>query len=513
MKHGLTFLLGAIALLVLAGCTGIPGPSVNLSVYVEDQSGNPVENASVNLYSNVQINQNTNMDWKNISGTVSAGGQTDQDGRFETSIPAGQYSVQAGKENANGTWVYNGVTETFTDSYESVTIQLNLDSNPSGTVYDAPIGDQEVVLDVGDSIRAKGSDGADYTVLFSDGYSANGINQAELKLVDSAGNIVARLTSDGEKPIVFRKYGEEILQTALFLKSIASRSGEGGAIKYRIVVTGQSNQTGTITAEAFDYQGINSLQGVEITLRSSEDGSTIETQIQNGQPVTFKNVRYGTYILNASPVDGYYYYAESKTVEVGQPSADVNFKLAEVKGVMFTIQARDKSYGNPAVNCPDKKATAVLMFSGYGRDGHSYWNETFTTTQSLRDYNVWADANKFFAWSKDYPPKIDLNMTNDCYVANPATGHDVNVGKVSVRITADDESKNNSQDITEIFAYRILSSNTTPVWEVKQPFEQSCSYTQCLHYPASEVTTSSGGGSGGGNSSEKDLRGIASPIE
>lgn len=134
MKKFLTISILAL-LMLLIGCT-LPGPTVDLSVYVYDETGDPVQNASINVYIKASISASTNTNWGNISGTIGASGQTDAEGRYQTQVPAGTYSIQAGKENVNGNWVYNGVTQNLTEENESVNITLDLSSSPTALIVE-----------------------------------------------------------------------------------------------------------------------------------------------------------------------------------------------------------------------------------------------------------------------------------------------------------------------------------------------------------------------------------------
>lgn len=381
MKRMVLLLSLLLSVFLIAGCS-MPGGQTNLTVKVIDKQNNPIEGAQVNVYTNViSAGSGAGTDWRNIQGTISANGVTDQYGQYKTTLPSGlSYWIQAGTAVGNE-WVYNGVTELFDQAQESVTITL--DTN--------------------------------------------------ITVEPTAGDIIVELVDMNGKPL----------------------------------------EDGNVALMDPNYNTIASI-------RTGTDGK-----------VTFRDIPYGDYVVsgNFDQRTGYLY--NFKNVTHQQPATMVKLSFDRIIGVRFTINAKDASYGPAQLRCPDRQPTATMTFTAYDATNpvQERYRAGFVTTNALKGYPA------SIAWPTFYDMafnggnlKIDVDLNNDCYIADGnAAGHDLIVEKVQYQYISENTGTT-PLDFTGIFAYNAWHG-TSPgeTWLIKQPVEQTCFYTKCLHYPHWDV--------------------------
>ncbi len=117
------FLLLAIA---LGGCTIPTGADVG--IYVTDESGNPVDGATVNAYTTYAFSNSAGEKWQSITGTIQATVTTNADGYANILLPAGNYAFSAYKDNA-----YGGVEQQIVNGQNTVRITVKVELG-SGTL-------------------------------------------------------------------------------------------------------------------------------------------------------------------------------------------------------------------------------------------------------------------------------------------------------------------------------------------------------------------------------------------
>ncbi len=100
-KMKMTFLpvVALLAALVIAGCAQDNTSSVN--VYVNDDSGRPVDGAYVSAYSSYSLGTGANDKWTGINGTITTTGTT-KNGSVTLQIPPGNYAFKATKGGLTG---------------------------------------------------------------------------------------------------------------------------------------------------------------------------------------------------------------------------------------------------------------------------------------------------------------------------------------------------------------------------------------------------------------------------
>ncbi len=101
MKNILLVVLIGFAIL-LAGCGSIPQGG-NVTVYVTDDQGNPVDGASVNAYTNYYFNSQFGDKWQSLSGSIASSVTTNAKGIATLQLLPSKYAFQVYKDNANGT--------------------------------------------------------------------------------------------------------------------------------------------------------------------------------------------------------------------------------------------------------------------------------------------------------------------------------------------------------------------------------------------------------------------------
>lgn len=97
LKHALAALM---LIIFLSGCN--QDPTVQVTVYVQDEQGKPVEGATVNAYTNYNLGTGTDSKFTSITGNLEASTRTDKEGRARMQLLPGNYAFRAQKEGANG---------------------------------------------------------------------------------------------------------------------------------------------------------------------------------------------------------------------------------------------------------------------------------------------------------------------------------------------------------------------------------------------------------------------------
>jgi len=94
MKKGLLIaVLGVLAVIALSGCS--QDPTVQVQVYVHDDSWNAVPNAYVSAYSNYNLGSGAGSRWTGLNGSLDASAQTDQYGQATMQVLPGNYAFSA----------------------------------------------------------------------------------------------------------------------------------------------------------------------------------------------------------------------------------------------------------------------------------------------------------------------------------------------------------------------------------------------------------------------------------
>jgi len=115
MKYIIPMVL--LAMILLSGCIG---DTANLTVKVVDPQGNPLEDASIDVYANYSVSTSNNQIWRNFNGSLNASTQTDATGMATINLIPSKYEVSAWK---NG--YFSKRQEVQLNSDQEITIKMN----------------------------------------------------------------------------------------------------------------------------------------------------------------------------------------------------------------------------------------------------------------------------------------------------------------------------------------------------------------------------------------------------
>jgi len=113
-------LIIAVAVLFAIFLAGCATDTYNLTVQVQDESGNPISNAQVNVYANYNLSAFDSITWNNVNGSLESSTQTNEKGIAQMSLIASKYAVNAYKSG----YTSNG-TEVLMDGDKTVTVKLS----------------------------------------------------------------------------------------------------------------------------------------------------------------------------------------------------------------------------------------------------------------------------------------------------------------------------------------------------------------------------------------------------
>ena len=238
MKNLILISLFAVALL-LAGCSGGPqGFNGDVSIYVTDEAGNPVEGASVYAYSNYNFSNFAIDRWNSINGSISANVRTDSKGYANVQLIPGNYAFSANKDNMTGgteAGIKNGPNTvnitvkvpTYTSSLKITVVDEagNLIAAPipfsgkmcqNGVCQDTPAGAQLSPNPYSTSGTGPAFDPVTYSLIFS----KNGYEDGALNFVWSPG-------ANLDLTVEMRTLGARLIKDSVVVPTIAVGSTTG----------------------------------------------------------------------------------------------------------------------------------------------------------------------------------------------------------------------------------------------------------------------------------------------